>query len=834
MMTFVAMLKVYPHMEVTKMKKKQLIIFSSIAATLVLVGAVTAAVLVPRLQAGDSSSSDITSSEVISSSSSEVSVPETYTVTWLNYDGTILEVDEDVAHGAMPTYNGNVPTKESTAQFTYTFTGWSPELIAVTSDATYTAQFSDAVNHYFITWKNSDGTVLKTDSLAYGTMPLYEGEAPIKAKTAQYTYTFSGWSPEIVTVTSDASYTATFAEQLNKYTVTWLNDDGTLLKTDADVEYGTIPEFTEGIPVKDEAPTSTFTFSGWDPEITPVTGDVTYTATFSTTFKKFQITLDLNGGALIDPETPTVFTVEYSSEYALPVINAPSTTPFGGWYYNDVQVTNEDGVPLTNFLFTEDITVVAEFFVPIYTREDLIDITLNLTETYRLMNDLDLSGEEWIPIDDFAGDFNGQDYVISGMTITTKHDSVGLFGKINAATISHLTLRDSLFDITEGINDGWPYSGGIGGIIGSSTAGHDLTLHALNNENMTMTLARDIARYIGVGGIIGLIDARKATTVTITNVSNSSDITLEEFERVGGLIGSVRHDYSTLTIKDSHNSGTIVGQVDIGGFIGYFYGYETNITIEDSYNVGEITSLSVAGGFIGVISLTYSSHLTIKNSYNTHNITAIYQGVGGLVGSSTAADISSVTISQSYNTGQITGESRIGGLVGGAGRSGQRTFFPEITFTDSYNAGAVSGIGDHVENIGGIIGNSTLVVNILSSYNSGDVRALQKGVGGLVGQAENGGLIDRSLSLAPVQGNTLVGGIIGINKNNDLVITDSYYTGVTLNMNNEPFVGPTPGGTVIDLELITKTFFSDTLLWDEEVWDLSQVDSSNKIYPTLK
>lgn len=66
---------------------------------------------------------------------------QTYTVTWLNHDGTELEKDENVAYGTMPEYNGATPEKAADAEHSYTFTGWSPAITAVKSNVIYTAQY---------------------------------------------------------------------------------------------------------------------------------------------------------------------------------------------------------------------------------------------------------------------------------------------------------------------------------------------------------------------------------------------------------------------------------------------------------------------------------------------------------------------------------------------------------------------------------------------------------------------------------------------------------------------------------------------------------------------
>ena len=136
-----------------------------------------------------------------------------YTVTWKNENGDELEKDENVIGGKMPEYNGSTPTKEQDHQHTYTFDKWSPELSPVRADITYTAQFTESVRLYKITWKNYDDSELETDSVPYGETPRYTGEEPEKPDDDFYNYNFTGWDKEPAEVTGDEEYTAEFTAE---------------------------------------------------------------------------------------------------------------------------------------------------------------------------------------------------------------------------------------------------------------------------------------------------------------------------------------------------------------------------------------------------------------------------------------------------------------------------------------------------------------------------------------------------------------------------------------------------------------------------------------------
>ena len=153
-------------------------------------------------------------------------------VTFMSYDGTKEYGKKAVAVGddcADPIARGifGTPTRESDAQFNYTNNGWATEPNgeadanwnkAITEDKIVYASFKSTVRSYTIAYYDSDGlTVLKTESLTYGTTPSY--------KPTKDGYNFIAWTPDIANVTEDASYVASWAEQLNFNACSWSKID---------------------------------------------------------------------------------------------------------------------------------------------------------------------------------------------------------------------------------------------------------------------------------------------------------------------------------------------------------------------------------------------------------------------------------------------------------------------------------------------------------------------------------------------------------------------------------------------------------------------------------
>lgn len=290
---------------------------------------------------------------------------ETYTVTWTDEDGTLLETDT-VDAGDMPVYKGVTPTKAATAQYSYVFSGWTPEISSAAADVTYKATYTATTNEYTITWKNYDGTVLETSQEKYGTVPTYSGETPIKEGDAEHSYVFAGWKAiaadgtqsDIVAVAGDAVYTAVYAESVKSYTVMWINDDGKLLQKDEDVLYGTTPVYRGETPAKTATAQYTYTFAGWTPTVDKVTGDVTYTATYKSETNQYAITWrNADGTVLRTDKIDYGVTPSYSGETPTKTGDAEYSYIFKGWSPELVPVTG-DAVYTAQFDMKKNIYTV--------------------------------------------------------------------------------------------------------------------------------------------------------------------------------------------------------------------------------------------------------------------------------------------------------------------------------------------------------------------------------------------------------------------------------------------------------------------------------------------
>ena len=117
-------------------------------------------------------------------------------VTWLNWDNTVLELDEHIFPFEFHKYDGKTPTREQDAQYTYEFDGWEPVRAStvfpkrvIKRDTVYRATYKSTIRSYTIVFKDESGKTLDTKVLNYGEYPQFR---PQNYRTESHDYEFLG------------------------------------------------------------------------------------------------------------------------------------------------------------------------------------------------------------------------------------------------------------------------------------------------------------------------------------------------------------------------------------------------------------------------------------------------------------------------------------------------------------------------------------------------------------------------------------------------------------------------------------------------------------------
>ncbi len=348
----------------------------------------------------------------------------------------------------------------------------------------------------------------------------------------------------------------------------------------------------------------------------------------------------------------------------------------------------------------------AESSYQIYDAQDLYNIRNDLDAEYYLMNDIDISCyENWTPIDDFTGTFDGQNHTITGLKINsqitntdeTKYYCIGLFAYMEG-TVKNVGISGS---ITVDINKDSFIDAAVGGLMGTNLCGTvencystvDVKLTAVSAKSYTVacvgslmgtnnealvnncyatgdvtvdmqSLASDKVSDGIAGGLVGNNpDSAIINSYATGNVSSTvKSVEGHANNHVGGLVGNsldskVVGCYATGN-AEAYSDGVLSSYAVIGGLAGDVTG-----TLSNSYANGNVIAKSVANGTDGQSNLDagglagrlYSGD--IENCYATGDVTAngeskekdAYVRAGGLVGTGTS-------ISRSYATGNVAGE----------------------------------------------------------------------------------------------------------------------------------------------------------------------------------
>lgn len=259
-----------------------------------------------------------------------------YTITFVDYNGTVLGTK--TYHYGETIEAIDDPTKAADNTYTYAFAGWDKELGICEGNETFTATYTPAYVEYKVVFKNHDGTTITEVNYHYGATVVEPSTIPTKLSDNTYTYTFIGWDKSVTTCKGDTVYTATFTPVYINYTITFKNDNGSILSTQT-YHYGeTITQPTT--PTKASDKVYSYSFKTWDKAVVKCEGDATYTATYTPTYIEYTV-------KFVDEDNTPISTRTYHYGDTIVAPTNPTKASdntynytFAGW---DKAVTNCDG-----------------------------------------------------------------------------------------------------------------------------------------------------------------------------------------------------------------------------------------------------------------------------------------------------------------------------------------------------------------------------------------------------------------------------------------------------------------------------------------------------------
>ncbi len=137
---------------------------------------------------------------------------------YYNYDGTELLYTESIYDGGDGTYDRK-PARPSTAQYTYTFAGWSKKpngaadataQKAVSADRNIYAAYTATVRKYTVYFYNGSTLLQKVRDVAYGSSAAYSGNTADLVDPAGTGMPFEAWVPAPTNIQGNTSCYATY------------------------------------------------------------------------------------------------------------------------------------------------------------------------------------------------------------------------------------------------------------------------------------------------------------------------------------------------------------------------------------------------------------------------------------------------------------------------------------------------------------------------------------------------------------------------------------------------------------------------------------------------
>ena len=316
--------------------------------------------------------------------------------------------------------------------------------------------------------------------------------------------------------------------------------------------------------------------------------------------------------------------------------------------------------------------------------------------------------EEWTPIENFTGTFDGNNKYITGLYVTDENANGGLFAEINGGTVKSLNMDFALVESDEyagvlaGKVDGTAtveLCTSSGSVIGKTTKSMNTAggLVGFVGKNATVTTSASYATVTGatsysanVGGLVGINHG----TITGCGYLGKVNGTATYYDAaIGGIAG-----YNTGDIDNCRNAGDIAGESTanvndcyVGGIVGVNKGYieycenDDNSTVSvNNYSKGD--SICAAGGIVGI-----TVDAAVTSSTNNGAVSGESSYCGGIAGIA-VSDSGVLYIDNNDNTGAVTSSYGVaGGIVGRAVAAGEGYVSIKLYIDGCYNSGALTG-----------------------------------------------------------------------------------------------------------------------------------------------
>ena len=189
---------------------------------------------------------------------------KTYTVQWLDADGSLLE-SQSYEEGEVEPTTKKIPKRADDESNSYTFSGWDDGTWDSTGTVkTYKPVFTKTPVTYTVKWLDEDGSVLDSQAYSKGEAEPTTNKIPTRADDEDNSYTFSNWDDGTWDSTGTVkTYTPVFTATPLTCTVEWLDGYGHVLDRQS-YRKGEDEPTTNEIPTRADDERNSYTFSGWD------------------------------------------------------------------------------------------------------------------------------------------------------------------------------------------------------------------------------------------------------------------------------------------------------------------------------------------------------------------------------------------------------------------------------------------------------------------------------------------------------------------------------------------------------------------------------------------